>query len=167
VTCSIVKPHNLVGLFVVMTIIGISSITLLPIALELAVEVTRNADGCSAILWASCVFFFLSLYRHVEKDFVIGVICSVSYSPSVSNILRSRNKHKKSLINLSTVEGALRADGNADPPLNMHRALIFHSSFILVASLLIFFIRGEQARKRSDEVMSRGLLEGADGPIQI
>ena len=39
------------GLFAIMALIGACSVPLLPIALELAVEVTRNADGSSAVLW--------------------------------------------------------------------------------------------------------------------
>ena len=38
-----------------MAIIGGTSLSLLPIVLELAVELTRNADGSSAILWLSYV----------------------------------------------------------------------------------------------------------------
>ena len=47
----IVKPHNTAGLFVIMAVIGIGSITLLPTGLELGCELTRNADGSSAILF--------------------------------------------------------------------------------------------------------------------
>ena len=36
-----------------MAIIGAASLTLLPVALELAVELTRNANASSAMLWAS------------------------------------------------------------------------------------------------------------------
>ncbi|EDR11851.1 uncharacterized protein LACBIDRAFT_313717 [Laccaria bicolor S238N-H82] len=46
-----VKPHNIGGLFAIMTLIGVSSVTMLPVSLELACELTRNADGSSAILW--------------------------------------------------------------------------------------------------------------------
>ncbi|KAJ7666282.1 major facilitator superfamily domain-containing protein [Mycena rosella] len=46
-----VKPHNAAALFVIMAIIGASSLTLLPVALELGCEVTRNAQGSSALLW--------------------------------------------------------------------------------------------------------------------
>ncbi|KAF8894114.1 major facilitator superfamily domain-containing protein [Infundibulicybe gibba] len=46
-----VKPNNLAGLFVIMTILGVCSITMLPIGLELGCELTRNADVSSAILW--------------------------------------------------------------------------------------------------------------------
>ncbi|KIK67132.1 hypothetical protein GYMLUDRAFT_217102 [Collybiopsis luxurians FD-317 M1] len=46
-----VKPHNMGGLFAIMTILGVSSITMLPVALELASDLTRNAEGSSAILW--------------------------------------------------------------------------------------------------------------------
>ncbi|KAJ7470793.1 major facilitator superfamily domain-containing protein [Mycena latifolia] len=46
-----VRPHNAAALFVIMAIIGASSLTLLPVALELGCEVTRNAQGSSALLW--------------------------------------------------------------------------------------------------------------------
>ncbi|KAF8630320.1 hypothetical protein AX15_002993 [Amanita polypyramis BW_CC] len=46
-----VKPNDKGGLFAVMTVLGVTSITLLPVGLELGAEVTRNADGSSAILW--------------------------------------------------------------------------------------------------------------------
>lgn len=45
------KPKDTAGLFVIMAIIGAASIALLPVALELACELTRNADGSSAVLW--------------------------------------------------------------------------------------------------------------------
>ncbi|XP_006460643.1 hypothetical protein AGABI2DRAFT_192274 [Agaricus bisporus var. bisporus H97] len=118
-----VKPNNLAGLFVVMTLIGVCSISLLPVALELAVEVTRNADGSSAILWLS--------------GSLLGFIFTL-------------------------VEGSLRADENASPPLNMRRALVFQGSFIMVASSLIFFVRGEQVRKRSDEMKLQEMREATN-----
>lgn len=52
-----VRPNNTGALFAVMAIIGATSLTLLPVTLELAVELTRNADGSSAILWGSANFF--------------------------------------------------------------------------------------------------------------
>ncbi|KAJ8582275.1 MFS general substrate transporter [Rhizopogon salebrosus TDB-379] len=45
------KPNNTGGLFAIMVIIGTCSVTMLPVGLELGVELTRNADGSSAILW--------------------------------------------------------------------------------------------------------------------
>ncbi|KAG2145999.1 major facilitator superfamily domain-containing protein [Suillus bovinus] len=48
-----VKPNNTGGLFAIMVIIGICSLIMLPVGLELAVEVTRNADGSAAILWCT------------------------------------------------------------------------------------------------------------------
>ncbi|KAG1732245.1 major facilitator superfamily domain-containing protein [Suillus paluster] len=48
-----VKPNNTGGIFAIMVIIGVGSITMLPVALELGVELTRNADGSAAILWCS------------------------------------------------------------------------------------------------------------------
>jgi hypothetical protein len=45
-----VKPHNTGGLFAIMTILGVTSITLLPVGLELSADLTKNAAGSSAIL---------------------------------------------------------------------------------------------------------------------
>ncbi|KAG6866771.1 hypothetical protein C0991_011430 [Blastosporella zonata] len=53
-----VKPNNLGGLFAVMTIIGVCSVTMLPIGLELGCELTRNANASSAILWFAYVRIF-------------------------------------------------------------------------------------------------------------
>ncbi|KAJ7593895.1 MFS general substrate transporter [Mycena floridula] len=58
-----VKPDNTAGLFVIMALIGVSSLTMLPVGLELGVELTRNAEGSSSILWFSgnlfCTIFIL------------------------------------------------------------------------------------------------------------
>lgn len=60
------------------------------------------------------------------------------------------------------MEGALRADENANPPLNMRRALIFNASFIMAASSLVFFLQGKQTRKRLDEEKLRQATEGSN-----
>jgi MFS transporter, FLVCR family, MFS-domain-containing protein 7 len=52
-----VRPHNAGALFVLMAILGACSLTMLPVALELACELTRNADGSSALLWLVYVSF--------------------------------------------------------------------------------------------------------------
>ncbi|KAF8160671.1 major facilitator superfamily domain-containing protein [Crassisporium funariophilum] len=46
-----VRPDNTAALFVIMTVIGVCSVPMLPIGMELACEVTRNADGSSAFVW--------------------------------------------------------------------------------------------------------------------
>ncbi|KAJ6596043.1 major facilitator superfamily domain-containing protein [Mycena sp. CBHHK59/15] len=46
-----IRPHNAAAVFVIMAITGAASLTLLPVALELGCEVTRNAQGSSALLW--------------------------------------------------------------------------------------------------------------------
>ncbi|RPD77008.1 MFS general substrate transporter [Lentinus tigrinus ALCF2SS1-7] len=108
-----IKPNNDVVLYILMAIIGATSLSLLPVVLELAVELTRNADGSSAILWLSTNLFGLI--------FVL-------------------------------VEGALRAGPDADPPLNMHRAVIFQASLVAAAVLLIFGAEGKQTRRTQDEL---------------
>jgi FLVCR family MFS transporter 7 len=48
-----VTPHNIGGLFAIMTILGVGSITVLPMALELGCELTSNANTSAALLWFS------------------------------------------------------------------------------------------------------------------
>ncbi|KAJ7346561.1 major facilitator superfamily domain-containing protein [Mycena albidolilacea] len=53
----VVKPNNAGAVYALCAIVGIASITMLPVALELACEITRNADGSSALLWFACNSF--------------------------------------------------------------------------------------------------------------
>ncbi|KAI0268881.1 MFS general substrate transporter [Gloeopeniophorella convolvens] len=59
-----VRPNNAGALFAVFVIIGVGSVTLLPVAVELGVEFTRNAEGSSAVLWffgnLMCVVFVIA-----------------------------------------------------------------------------------------------------------
>lgn len=58
----IVIPNNTGGLYALMAIIGGCSLPMLPVALELACEMTRNADGASAIVWFACVVFGIAWF---------------------------------------------------------------------------------------------------------
>ncbi|KAJ7647381.1 major facilitator superfamily domain-containing protein [Roridomyces roridus] len=107
-----VKPNNTAGLYAICVLVGVTSVTVLPVTLELACEVTRNADGSAALLWFACNLF------------------------AVVFIL---------------VEGALRAGHNADPPLNMHRALMFNGILVFVSAAFVLFIKGKQTRKQVDQ----------------
>ncbi|KAG6885921.1 hypothetical protein C0993_007939 [Termitomyces sp. T159_Od127] len=113
-----VKPHNMGGLYAVMTIIGVCSLTMLPVGLELGCELTRNANASSAILWFSC--------NLLTVIFVLA-------------------------------EGALRAGPDADPPLNMHRALIFNGTIIMVSAASVLLLHGRQVRKERDEEKLQGI----------
>lgn len=64
------KPDNLGGIYVVLVSISSVSFILLPVGLELGVEITRNAETSTAILWSGgnlvsvlwvlgTIFFFL------------------------------------------------------------------------------------------------------------
>ncbi|KIJ18763.1 hypothetical protein PAXINDRAFT_110383 [Paxillus involutus ATCC 200175] len=112
-----VRPNNIAALFAIMIIIGTCSVTLLPVGLELGVELTRNADSSAALLWCS--------------GNLVGIV-------------------------LILAEGALRAPATANPPYNMHDALIFHGSFIMAFATLSFFVRARQARRELDEAMVDG-----------
>jgi MFS family permease len=56
-----VRPNNTAALFVIFVVIGICSLAMLPIALELGVELTRSADASAAILWCSGNVFAIIL----------------------------------------------------------------------------------------------------------
>ncbi|PPQ93805.1 hypothetical protein CVT25_013514 [Psilocybe cyanescens] len=48
-----VRPNNTAALFAIMAVIGVCSVPMLAVGMELACELTRNADGSSAIVWFS------------------------------------------------------------------------------------------------------------------
>ncbi|KLO14386.1 MFS general substrate transporter [Schizopora paradoxa] len=48
-----VRPNNAAALYAIFVIIGVFSVTILPVGLELGVELTRNASASSAALWWS------------------------------------------------------------------------------------------------------------------
>jgi FLVCR family MFS transporter 7 len=107
-----VTPNNTGGLYAICALIGVTSVTMLPVSLELACEITRNADGSAALLWFVCNLFAVA--------FILA-------------------------------QGALRAKPDANPPLNMHRALIFNGSIVMTTCAFIFFLRGKQTRKQVDQ----------------
>lgn len=79
-------------------------------------------------------------------------LCAIflqSYSSWVGDI-RSRPVFL-TLIGRITVEGALRAGPDANPPLNMHRALVFNGSIVMISCGCVFFLRGKQTRKQVDQ----------------
>lgn len=47
-----VKPNNLGGIYAVLVLIASISFILLPVGLELGVEITRNAETSTAVLWS-------------------------------------------------------------------------------------------------------------------
>ncbi|KAF8554732.1 MFS general substrate transporter [Imleria badia] len=56
-----VRPNNTAALFVIFVVVGICSMAMLPIGLELGVELTRNADTSAAVLWCSGNLFAIIL----------------------------------------------------------------------------------------------------------
>lgn len=107
-----VRPDNAAGLFVITAVIGACTIATLPVALELAVELTRNANASSAVLWFSVNLF--------------GII-------------------------MILVQSSLRAGPEANPPLNMHRALIFNGAMVMSFASLVVLLQGRQTRRERDE----------------
>ncbi|KII87214.1 hypothetical protein PLICRDRAFT_247970 [Plicaturopsis crispa FD-325 SS-3] len=115
-----VRPNAAPAIYVIMAVIGMCGVTLLPIALELAVELTRNPEGSSAMMWFSANIF--------------GLIFTI-------------------------VDGYLRAPATANPPLNMHNALIFTAAFGCAAAAPCFFIQGRQARRERDEAQAAAVRD--------
>ena len=54
-----------------------------------------------------------------------------------------------------TAEGALRAPSTANPPYNMHGALILHGCVTMAFGALVFILRTRQVRREMDETMMR------------
>ena len=50
-----VRPNNTGALYAIFVVIGMCSVSILPVSLELGCEVTRNSEASSAILWWRCV----------------------------------------------------------------------------------------------------------------
>ncbi|KAI0726541.1 major facilitator superfamily domain-containing protein [Fomitopsis betulina] len=74
-----IRQHNTGALFAIMAIIGACSLTLLPVALELAVELTRNANASTAMLWASSNLFSIILVL-VQNSLREGPSATLPYS---------------------------------------------------------------------------------------
>lgn len=60
-------------------------------------------------------------------------------------------------------ENALRAGPSADPPLNMHRAIIFAGIIALAASVTAFGSEGKQTRRKLDEQR----MQEAKGDVEM
>lgn len=122
-----VKPNNEVVIFVLAGLIGIIGFLLLPVGLELGVEITRCAETSSSMLWMSGNLWTLI--------FVLGM-----YHLYFTH--RSRY-----LFLFLTVADALR---EKNPPYSMRNALIFFASFISASTLIIFKFTGHQTRRAMD-----------------
>lgn len=64
-----------------------------------------------------------------------------------------------SLVVNNPAQDALRAPSTANPPLNMHKAIIFNGVCSLATAGLIFFVHGHQARRARDEAVHRAQAE--------
>lgn len=77
---NLVTPHNTIALFVIMAVIGAFSVTILPVGLELGCELTRNAEGSSAIMWsaANAISLVFLLGKPFPADFSTSLIANHS-----------------------------------------------------------------------------------------
>lgn len=92
------RPSNYGGLYTIFVVIGVGSFVLLPVALEIGVEVTSSAESSSAIFW--CGANILSVvFVEVSRPFVF-------HSPSTDPLnlifptpFRDNHDHSRSLSN--------------------------------------------------------------------
>jgi hypothetical protein len=125
-----VKPNNAGALFAIYAVIGICGLILLPVSLELGVELTGAADASSAMFWGIC--------NILTVMFILG-----------GSVSTPRIYHASSFF-LRTAEPALGAGPGGSPPYNLHNGIIFQACCICgVAATLIFF-KGEQTRRKLD-----------------
>jgi len=130
-----VKPNNLAGIYVVLISISSVSFILLPVGLELGVEITHSAETSTAILWSggNTVSVLWVLGANLLFYFIFLLACGLllfSFFPAMN---------------------ALRDGPDGNPPLNMKRALIFNAAFITATSLLTIPFTGAQTRRKIDE----------------
>jgi len=129
-----VKPNNLAGIYVVLVSISSVSFILLPVGLELGVEITHSAETSTAILWSGG--------NTVSVLWVLGANFILFYFPACLWL---------TAILIFTAMNALRDGPDGNPPLNMKRALIFNAAFITATSLLTIPFTGAQTRRKIDE----------------
>jgi FLVCR family MFS transporter 7 len=134
-----VKPNNLAGIYVVLIAISSVSFILLPVGLELGVEITHNAETSTAILWSGG--------NTVSVLWVLGEKLLLLLLFSLSVILLGF----LTVLSSFPAMNALRDGPNGNPPLNMRRALIFNAAFITGTTLLSIPFTGAQTRRKMDE----------------
>ncbi|KAL1938967.1 hypothetical protein VTO73DRAFT_11120 [Trametes versicolor] len=125
-----IRPNNAAALFVLMAVIGATGLTLLPAVLELAVELTRNADGSSAILWASTnlfgLIFVLSedalragpsasppLNMHhavIFQAVLVSAVITFIYLVEGKQTRRARDEEMGAALNRGSPDSAIRAE---------------------------------------------------------
>ncbi|KAG8768544.1 hypothetical protein FRC16_006995 [Serendipita sp. 398] len=76
-----VKPNNLGGIYAVLVLIASISFILLPVGLELGVEITRNAETSTAVLWSggNIISFLWVLGVYIPLKGFIHSIVTYSY----------------------------------------------------------------------------------------
>jgi hypothetical protein len=95
-----VRPHNDAALFAIFIVIGVCSVTLLPVAIELGVELTRNPDGSSAVLWFSCALCFFNQTAPLKtnlfclkRKFVVYRLYIRSVARPTLSVIHSTSSH--------------------------------------------------------------------------
>ena len=121
---------------------------MLPVVLELGVELTLNAESSSALLWLSYGLHNLSPRSYLTHYGIQGLF--VYMHRCTRQVNRPRTFRSVQYLPYAA-ESALRAGHDARPPLNMHRALIFEGAFALAVSATVLGLRGKQTRRELDE----------------
>lgn len=80
-----IRPNNAAALYAIFVIIGVFSVTILPVGLELGVELTRNASASSAALWWRCELCFRHMCLFTD-NLLSAATCGVLFLCLVSSL---------------------------------------------------------------------------------
>lgn len=130
-------------------IVGACSLTIVPIALELGCEITRNSEASSALLWLRLGYYFSRSNFLALTLVYLAVISLVSSSFLVRFSFCALFAHhtKRPFV---VVMSALRAPVDASPPFNMMHSLIFQGTLVCVGTVGVVFFHGQQRRRERD-----------------
>jgi MFS transporter, FLVCR family, MFS-domain-containing protein 7 len=128
----LVQADNTIILTIIFAVVGLCSLSLLAIALELAVELTRAPVASTALLWGMA---------HVVS--ILFINGAWTFSHIVLRLVLTRY--------FETVETVLKAGPGASPPSNMRKGLVFQAFYVCVSALFVIPLKGEQKRRKRDE----------------
>ena len=156
-----VTSNNTAALFVIFIGIGVCSIPLFVVGIELGAALTRNPDESASVLWFLCVLFFLTNRSHQRLNFhpLSGNVLSVLFVlgqprifyPSLSVVTLLISTPLPTYTSFFAVQSVVRASPTASPPLNMHNAIVFNSDWVVSCFHLVFVIQKKKLQREGDE----------------
>ncbi|EJC99339.1 MFS general substrate transporter [Fomitiporia mediterranea MF3/22] len=123
-----VRPNNTGALYAIFVVIGVLSLSILPVALELGCELTRNSDAASAILWWSanvCSIVFILVMSALRAPSTASPPSNMHRSLIFSGVstcagvvfvffFRGHQKRREKDVRIAAAAAAATAIGNAE-----------------------------------------------------